>query len=345
MEMHRWAPICERPSGLVQPVRVDRAGEGGLTRSGAAGTNWHRCAPGLYVPRDRPDCVEQRILEQAGRLPEGAGVTAWAALRWRGANFFDGLTDGGTTRLPVPLVLGGAGANLRSHPACQLTKTQFAPSEREVVAGLPLATVQRALFDEVVRRGSLWPAVQAIEMAAAAQLISVCLFAVYVRHRGPWTGVPLARTAVLLATNDSRSPPETWLRLVWELVARLPRPVCNRPVYDLDGRLLGIPDLFDPVAGLVGEYDGADNLEHERHRADVSREELFRDHGLEYVEVVRGDSRDRAAQRMLSARARAKFLPPESRAWTLQPPRWSPAPESLDDFFIRHNLVDHLTHR
>jgi hypothetical protein len=135
------------------------------------------------------------------------------------------------------------------------------------------------------------------------------------------------------------------MRLCWLFDAALPPPVCNRELFDLDGRLLGVPDLFDPVAGLVGEYDGADHKEGERHRADVAREERFRDHGLEYFEIVRGDLRDRrrAAERMLNARSRAKFLPPESCAWTLARPPWRPAPESLDDYLERQGLAARLT--
>jgi hypothetical protein len=129
------------------------------------------------------------------------------------------------------------------------------------------------------------------------------------------------------------------------LLAELPTPLCNRSIFDLDGQLLGIPDLFDPVAGLVGEYDGAHHKDVLQHRTDVSREELFRNHGLEYVEVVQGDSRATAAQRIRDARARAKFLPPESRVWTLTRPAWSPEPESLDDYFRRTGRFHELTHR
>ena len=118
------------------------------------------------------------------------------------------------------------------------------------------------------------------------------------------------------------------MRLCWVIDAGLPEPVCNREVFDLDGNLIGVPDLFDPVAGLVGEYDGADHKDRARHRRDVAREERFRDHGLEYFEVVGGDLRNRGlvVDRMLNARRRAKFLPPESCAWTLTPPPWWRSP-------------------
>lgn len=345
MEEQTWDPWCERASGLIAPSRIDATGTAGPTRGQAAGTNWVRVAPRWYAPAERPECVEQRILEQACRLVDSdrGAVTAWAALRWQGGAFFDGLGPGGAGELDVPLLVGTG--NVRPAPGSHISKEQLAPTERLVIDGLPVTTIQRALFDEVRRRNELWAGVQAIDMAAAAGLISVGLFAEYVLHRPAWEGVPLVRTAIALASNDSRSPRETWLRLVWILVAELPVPRCNRPVYDHDGRLLGIPDLFDEGAGLVGEYSGAHHKSRERHRKDVSREELFRNHGLEYFEVVQGDSRAVAAERMTSARGRAKFLPKESRAWTLEPPPWVTPPESLDERLLRLGMLETLTHR
>lgn len=134
------------------------------------------------------------------------------------------------------------------------------------------------------------------------------------------------------------------MKLVWMLDAGFPPPLCNRAVFDLHGNLLGIPDLFDPLAGLVGEYQGADHKDGSRHRKDVAREELFRDHGLEFFELVGGDLRDRrlAAARMANARARARFLPPESCRWTLEPPGWYDVPEPLDDWLVRTGRAESL---
>lgn len=225
------------------------------------------------------------------------------------------------------------------------SQKQFAPAERRVVAGLPVASTQRALFDEVVRRGELWSGVQAIDMTAAAKLLSLRLFAAYVLERNAWEGVPLVRKALALASEHSRSPRETWMRLVWVVVAELQPPLCNVPVFDLDGQLLGVPDLFDPVAGLVGEYDGAHHKVREQHRADVTRESRFRNHGLEYVAAVQGETRGQVAARIHQARSRAKFLPPESCAWTLEPPPHWRRTEPLDDYLVRTGAVSDLTLR
>jgi hypothetical protein len=294
------------------------------------------------VPSDvDSSVVEQRIIEQAGRIQGYGAVTAWAALRWHGATFFDGTSDGGATYLPVPL---NSHTKLNPDPRFVMTQEQLAPTEWTMVGGIPVATVQRALFDEVRRRASVREAANAIAMAAAARLISRRLFAMYVDQRHAWTGVPHARLAVVHAHDECRSPQEFRMLLVWKLDADLPQPLCNRVVYDLDGRLIGIPDLFDPVAGLAGEYQGVEHTDPARRRKDAEKQERYRDHGIETFEVVGGELGRRRfiAARMRKARARAKFLPPESRAWTLDTPPWRTPPESLDAYLRRIGRADHL---
>jgi hypothetical protein len=336
-----WNPSCERPSNLVDPVPLDTCGGDGPTRKQARGGRWRQTSPGMYVPSSCDGAVvEQRILEQGGRIPAYGAVTAWAAMRWRGAAYFDGV---GYDRelLPVPLILD---SGIRLDPRFTQTEEQLAPTEWEVLDGLRITTVQRALFDEVRRIPSHREAAVAIGMTAAARLISVRLFAMYVAQRNAWTGVPHARKAVALARDDCRSPQEHRMVLVWVLDAGLDPPLCNREVFDLDGRLLGVPDLLDVEAGVVGEYQGEDHKDGARHRKDVAREECFRDHGLEYFELVGGDLAQRqvAVDRMLNARRRAKFLPPESRAWTLEPPPWRSRPETVDEYLIRIGRADSL---
>jgi hypothetical protein len=307
----------------------------------AAGRAWRRSSWGLYVPTDVEQRVEQRILEAGTRLCTGGAVTGWAALRWRGAQFFDGVGVDGDP-LPVTLVL--AGSKLRPSPGCSITQAQLGAREWEDVDGLPCATVQRALFDELRCMPSRRERIVAAEMAFAAGLISPRLMRIYVSKRQAWTGVGRVRECLESAREGPRSPQESRMIRVWEEDALLPVPLSNPPVFDLTGGLLGYPDLFDPVAGVVGEYDGEDHRPTSRRRRDVVREERFRDHGLEYITVVGGDLRDRGlvARRMLSTRARARFLPPAARAWTLDPPAWFPVPESLDARLGRLGLASRL---
>lgn len=336
-----WQPTCDRPDGLVRPVPVDPTGRKGPTRGQAAGPRWRQTSWRQYVPREVDDAVvEQRILEQSARICRYGAVTAWASLRWRGAHYFEGTGYDGA-RLGVPLI----GDKLRSDDRVVLTQEQLAPSEFTIVDGVPCTTVQRALFDELRRHASYREAVVAAEMTFAARLISVRLMRDYVTERSAWTGVPHVRKVLALAGEHSRSPQESRMRLVWMLDAGFPPPVCNQPLFDLRGNFLGIPDLFDPEAGVIGEYQGADHKDGQRHRRDVAREELFRDHGLEVFEIVGGDLRNRAgaAARMANARARARFLAPESRAWTLEPPAWYGVPESLDCMLERLGLAESLS--
>jgi len=318
-----WHPRCERPRGLILPSRIDPLGMRGPTPSGARGPRWRQVAHGWYVPAEVDGrVVEQRILNQAVRLPPDGGLTGWANLRWRGARYFDGLGPDGRDVLPIPLLLGSR--NLRSSSRTRLSKEQFPPWEHEVVDRIPCAVVARALYDETRWSVSDRRAVVAVDMTVAAGLIGCDDFRAYVESRPAWTGVYRARFAADHAVAGSRSPQESLFRLVWVIDAALPAPLCNPPVFSFDGELLGYPDLFDPVAGLVGEYDGKDHLVDDRRSSDRTREERFRDHGLEYVAVVRGELGRPAlvVQRLRSAYVRATSIPARCRRWTLEQPAW-----------------------
>lgn len=343
MERGAWKPTCQRPADVEWPRRSGRGCE--LSWDRANGGKYDKVGQGLYVPAHRRMSVEQRIVDAAARLLYGGSrgvVTGWAALRWRGAHYFDGCAAYGLEEVPVEIVVP-TGRNLRDWPGVTVHRRLIGPKEWEVVDGLPVATVARALFDEIVTRDDLWAGVQAIDMTAAARLISVLLFAMFAGECNSRNGAPLVREAASFAVDESRSPREPWFRLVWRIVAGLEEPLVNEPVYDLGGRRIGVPDLFDPVAGLVGEYSGEIHRSAERHRKDVTREEDFRRHGLEYVEVVSGDSRAQAAGRVLAARSRALLTPPEKRLWTPDRPAWDPAPETLDAYFERTGQVERLS--
>ena len=124
--------------------------------------------------------------------------------------------------------------------------------------------------------------------------------------------------------------------LVWRLDAELPMPLLNREVYDLDGNLIGIPDLLDVEAGLVGEYQGEDHKDGQRHREDVEREEKFRDHGLEFFEVVGGDLAAVSSSSTDAQRPRARQVP-AARVPRLDPraPPWRPRPETVHEYLVR----------
>jgi hypothetical protein len=303
-------------------VPLDPEGVAGPTRGQARSRRWRRSSRGLYVPADVDATVpEQRIVEAAVLLPPGGAITGWAAARWWGAGYFDGVAPDGRIVLPVPLAMG-TGGDIRARAAVRLTRDRLPAEEVARVRGVPCATIERALFDEMRQASDEREATVALDMVAAAELSSIRRMRRFTDTLAGWNGRPLVVAALDLADENSRSPAESRLRLVWMLDAGLPRPLTNQPVFDLRGRLIGIADLLDPVAGVVGEYDGAAHRGLRRHSHDVRREDRFRRAGLKYFKVVSLDmlDTDLVVDRMASTRSRAKFLPPAQRRWTVTPP-------------------------
>ena len=150
-----------------------------------------------------------------------------------------------------------------------------------------------------------------------------------------------------MAVEGSRSGPESEFRMIWEYDAGWGRPLVNRELYDAGGRLLGIPDLFDPVRGVVGEFAGADHREIDQHQRDLEREADFRRVGLEYVEVVTRDLRHKPTviRRMAEAESRAGQLP---QGWVLGPEPSPTLDELLDardassDPIVRLSTVENM---
>lgn len=329
-----FQPRCDPPVGLVRPTRRrPRTADDGAyaerpTRHEVRRGRWRQTSHGFHVPAETDSSVpEQRILEQSMRLEGDGAVTGWAALRMYGAAYCDGRAPDGSA-LQVALV---STRQLARTDVSIATRAALSSGEIRVVNGVPCTIVERAVVDEILRLDDLREAVVLVDMVMAARLTSIRRLRSYASGlRGRRRDVLLA--AVELAEQRSRSPMESRMRLVWVLDARLPKPVCNRVIYALDGRALGAPDILDVEAGVVGEYDGAAHKSRERHRRDVGREDRFRRAGLEYLAIVAGDSRATQVERMLTTRARALELN-RPRRWTLEPPSgaWIPVERDLDE--------------
>lgn len=270
-----------------------------------------------------PSIVEQRIVEAAAVLPDEGAVTGWAALRWCGAAWFGGFRGDGRTPLRVPLVMCG-GEDARPQAGFTISHEHLRLGEVRIADGLPITSSERSALYEMRHAGSLEDAVVAADMAMQADLVTPHELASYAATLGTWTGIPQAREALRLACENSWSPQETRLRLLWVRLAGLPQPLCNVPVFDHAGRHIGTPDLMDPVAGVVGEYEGVVHLDRGRRGHDVRREQAFRAVGLEYFPVVVNDWSDREsiAARIRAAYARAAGWSAIERAWTIEPPSW-----------------------
>jgi very-short-patch-repair endonuclease len=276
---------------------------------------------GLYVRSEvestRP---EQRAVEALSAVAGDGVLSGWAALYLLGAAYFDGVRRDGT---PDPVrVIVGPGPGRRTPRGVVLSYEMTRPEEVIDVAGLPVVTPERALFDLLRGPPHDREAVVAADMALASALVRLGELRGYVAARSTWRRARWAATALEHASHRSRSPQETRLRLVWTLDAGLPTPLLNQPVFTTQGEFVCIADLLDPEAGLVVEFDGAEHRKGERHAKDVARTERIRDVGLEITSVTGRDIDQRrlVVHRLLSARSRALFLPEARRRWTLETP-------------------------
>ncbi|MBS45193.1 MAG: hypothetical protein CMH83_18885 [Nocardioides sp.] len=309
--------------GLVRPVRIDPNGELGPTRSETQGRHWRRTSRGWYVPAHvEASDVEQRILEAGPVVPVGSAVTGWAALRWMGGRWFSGTSRTGAQR-PVEIAVGTH--HVRHQAGIFIREENAAPHRVLEVDGLPVTDASWSLSHEMRYADDLAAAVVAADMAAYDDLVStVEIDACLTPRQNAWTGVPLARDAVGWSEENSWSPTETLMRLAWVRDGQLPPPLCNVPVFDLQGRHLATPDLFDPVAGVAAEYDGAVHLMASNRHRDVRRTGGLVSAGIVSVTMMAPDLRNtrRFVADLEGAYATAARLPVAGRRWTVEQPAW-----------------------
>lgn len=334
---------------VVAPVRVDPAGQNGPTAKQARGPRWRRSSDGLYVPAYvDADSPAQRIVEAHAAIPGFGGVTGWAGLSWMGSAWHDGLDRDGTSLLPVPLAIGPG--NLRPSSRWVPSKERLNPADLVTADGIVVTTAVRSTCFAIRHEVDLRRAVVHADMAAFADLLSADELAAYVAADVTGrTGVGRCRQVVGLMEENSWSPQEVLMPLVWRLDAGKTELLCNPPVFDTRGSHIGTPDLLDPVAGVVGEYDGGLHLQGDRRARDLEREELFRSHGLEYIAMVAAYWRDVGGylRRLWGTYRRAERVPDCDRSWTLTTPAWWVGTETVPQrrALARHERARLLAHR
>ncbi|GAB2981967.1 hypothetical protein [Nocardioides montaniterrae] len=305
-----------RRPGLVWPVRQDPRGLTGPTRGETRGQAWTSPYRGFFLPTglDPALAVAQAIVSAAALLPEGGAVTGWAALRWQGVRHLGGSSNG--VALPVPLAVPPDRVTPR--PGILVARDTYLREGLQEVDGLMLSSAAASVAFEVCHARSMTDAVAMIDRAAAADLVSLDELASLTARLAGVRQVRRLGRAIALADENCWSPMETEMRGWWRSIG-LTDVVCNRPVFDEDGRFVGTPDLLHLPTGTVGEYDGALHLVSSQRGKDVRREGAFRRLGMEYVEMVTADLPDPRdfLRRTRDAVERSRTL---ERRWTIEPP-------------------------
>ncbi|WP_416954570.1 hypothetical protein ACNKF0_20100 [Nocardioides sp. T5] len=264
------------------------------------------------MPADTPRTPEQRAYEVGVRLRPGTALlTGWAALRLAGASYFEGLDDDRRTPLPVPVLMKHE-ARIRS-PEVIVERTRLPLPRAARLVGVACVPGELALLHEVRRAVSARRAGVMVDMALAAGVVDLDRLreAARAQQRLP----AAASYALARACAECRSPRESDMLQVWESVAGFPRPLMNREVRDLSGRLLAVVDLLDVEAGVCGEFNGAAHRSASRQSRDEKRHASLRGVGLETFAVVGSDPERVQVERMAAARDRAAWAPPGKRRW------------------------------
>ena len=237
------------------------------------GRAWCRTSRGFFRPSiDAKPSTTQRILDVVPLVPPAGALAGWAAAYIHGVDLLDGLDPHSMEALPAEICLGSdTGRNGTSQ--VRYSRDPLSARDRQIRHGLSVTTALRTAFD-----GGRWACdlVEAVVfLDQITHVLPIDLPALGARSRGPtrWRGIARLRQALTLVDPASASPWESRLRMFYLLDAGLPRPLVNVPIFTPEGRFIAIPDLLDPEAGLVTEFDGQDHRRRRQHRNDNLREE------------------------------------------------------------------------
>ena len=233
------------------------------------------------------DPVRQRILDAAAVMPPGAVVGGWAAAYLHGATHLDGRDEPVLLLLPADRVV--------KRPGIQISRVALDPVDVTTKQGISCSTGTRAGFDLLRLAPDLTEAVTAGDCVVRTGLTTQAGLLSYAAEHPRRRGLRQLRAALPLVNPAAASPPESRLRMLCSQRAGLPGLLVNVPLYGATGDFLGIPDLLEPVTGLVIEYDGEQHRDLDQHTADNLREESFEGAGLVVVRVTSLDLKDAEA--------------------------------------------------
>lgn len=291
-----------------------------------ASAPWAESFRGVRTPDHHdPANPDVRIAQALALLTPGAVVTGWAGARMHGVLVLEGREPDGSFQ-PVVIASPGRG-QLRTREGLSPTRRSIHDHEITLVGVHPVASLARCAYDLALDAQSVWRAVVAIDMCTSTVMeqarTSLGNIRAVATSHAKTRGIVAVRGALDLTSSRSASPLESSTRLVATTMAGYSDLLENVPIFDFDGKLAGVADLLDPVAGVVIETDGNQHRDAGTHTRDNRREELFERLGLFVGRVTALDHRDRPVLAARLAAGRWHALGNRSNArWTIEKPPW-----------------------
>jgi very-short-patch-repair endonuclease len=202
---------------------------------------------GLYSWAGLKESPQLMLSAVARRLPAGAAFSGPTAAWLHGFEFSP--CDPIEVTIPNPVGIRRAGAYVR----------RAALTSEEIVLrrGLPTTSALRTVVD-LGGRNPLTEGVVAADLVLRARLVTLAEIRNYVAEHPRAKGIARLRRVVNLAEPNVESQMETRLRMLLVL-AGLPRPEVQVPIYDDQGGFLARPDLIYRHQRLAIEYDGSNH--------------------------------------------------------------------------------------
>jgi hypothetical protein len=264
----RMAALKLVPKDLTRaPFTLEDARRAGMTREQLQTAAWRHLRYGLYAWAGLSATPMLILSALHLRMPDGAAFSGRTAAWLHGLD----LPPCAPVEVTIP---DRCRVSARAGVSAYLSNL----GDGDVVRrrGLPTTSTLRTVTD-LGRRQPLVEAVVAVDMALHAPLATPAdLWGFVDAHRGA-KGIARLRRVLQLAEPASASAMESRLRMLLVL-AGLPRPEVQVPIYDDQGRFLGRPDLFYRRQMVAIEYDGGNHRE--RLVADDRRQNLLLNFGI-----------------------------------------------------------------
>ncbi|MFK4089626.1 endonuclease domain-containing protein [Kribbella sp. NPDC020789] len=295
----------------------------GVTRAQLESGSWFSPHFGFHRSTQVRDPVRQRILDAVAVMPSGGVLGGWASAYLHGVTVLDG--GWGTAlaahgRLGEPVLVTIPPNSVVNRAGIRSLRAALDPQDITEVDGVSCTTGLRTAYDLMRFAPDLTEAVVAGDCIVHAGLADPSSIAAYAGAHSRRRGVRRLREALPLLNGRAASPPESRLRMICH-AAGLPQLLVNTPVYDLNGKFLGIVDLLEPVAGLSLEYDGEYHSDLTQQTRDNYREESLERCGLTVLRVTALDLRNPSAliTRVQEAHRACLVTPLGVRRWFHHP--------------------------